>query len=152
MLTAVHFGIRSPGFFGVTARLLDDIRAIEPAFQVSAARFAFFVFLVASALPCLLDLHFMMRELRRGLRAGSRHFARCQGLTLVRADRAAGVSLRASLYPKWRQGTRGVSDVVQSQAHSLMGTAKEKNLIAEIAKKSQRSPRIALLLRSASPF
>jgi hypothetical protein len=54
-----------------------------------AAEFALFIFLVAGALPSLLDLDFVMRKLRRSLRRRRGDFTRCQGLTLVRAASAA---------------------------------------------------------------
>jgi hypothetical protein len=42
---------------------------------VAATEFAFFVFLVAGALPGLLDFDFMMRKLRWSLRTRSSDFA-----------------------------------------------------------------------------
>jgi hypothetical protein len=78
MLTTVNFGIRSPGFFSVAARLLDDVGGVEPALQVSATELALFVFLVAGPLSNFFDFNFMMRKLRRGLHARTCYFARRQ--------------------------------------------------------------------------
>src|ERR1039458_3652212 len=75
MLAAVDLGIRSPGFFGVATGLLDHVGRVEPALQMTPAPLAFFVFLVAGALPGLLDLHLVMGKLRRSLRARSGDFA-----------------------------------------------------------------------------
>src|SRR5580658_420262 len=78
MFAAVDLGVRSPGFFGVAAGLLDDVGRVEPAFQMAAAELAFFVFLVTGALPGLFDFDFMMRKLSWSLRARSCDFASSQ--------------------------------------------------------------------------
>ena len=68
MFAAVNLGVWAPGFFSIAAGLLDYVLAVEPALQMAAAKFTFFVFLVAGALSGLLDFDFMMRKLRRSLR------------------------------------------------------------------------------------
>ena len=68
MFAAIDFGIRSPGLLGIATGLLDDVSAVEPALQVSAAEFALGVFLVAGTLARLLDLHFVMGKLGRSSR------------------------------------------------------------------------------------
>ena len=78
MLAAIHFGIRPPGFFCIAACLLDHVRGVEPALQVSTTELALFVFLVAGPLSNFFDLNFVMRKLCRGLHARARHFARRQ--------------------------------------------------------------------------
>src|SRR6202046_3797327 len=75
VLAAVDFSIRSPGFFGVAASLLDHVLRIKPALQMSPTKLAFFVFLVTGALSRLLGLDLMMRKLRSRARTGSRDFA-----------------------------------------------------------------------------
>src|SRR6202167_2948551 len=91
MLAAVDLGVRPPRFFHVAASLLDHILGIEPALQVSAAELAFFVFLVAGALPGLLNFDFVMRKLCGSLRSGSRDFASRQSTyPHSRGTRAAG--------------------------------------------------------------
>src|SRR6266849_9033611 len=57
---AIHFGVRSPGFLHITAFLFEHVGGIEPAFQVSAAELALFVFLVAGTLSRPLDLYFVV--------------------------------------------------------------------------------------------
>jgi hypothetical protein len=64
VLAAIDFRIRSPGLFGITASLLEHIRGVEPALQMSAAELALGVSLVTGALPWLLDFYFVMWELR----------------------------------------------------------------------------------------
>src|ERR1700730_6540150 len=81
MLAAIPFGLRAPGFFNVTAFALDRVRHVRPELQVAAAEFALLVFLVAGALPGLLDLHFMVRKLRNILRSRSGYCASRQGHT-----------------------------------------------------------------------
>src|ERR1039457_3354186 len=68
---AIHFGVRSPRFLHAAALLLKHIGGVEPAFQMSAAELAFFVFLVAGALARFLDLDFVIRKLRNRVRVGS---------------------------------------------------------------------------------
>src|SRR5208283_1288809 len=81
--------------------LLDHIGRVEPALQVAAAKLSFFVFLVAGALPSLLDFHFVMGKLRRSVRARSGDFASRQRFILVCAARPPPDSaLRTSLYSK----------------------------------------------------
>src|ERR1700757_2572633 len=53
VFAAVNFGAGSPRFFGIAARLLEDVRGIEPALQMAAAELSLFVLLVAGALPGL---------------------------------------------------------------------------------------------------
>jgi ABC-type multidrug transport system fused ATPase/permease subunit len=106
MFAAVDFGVCTPGFFGIAAGLLDYVLAVEPALQMTAAKFSFFVLLVTRTLPSLLDFDFMMRKLRRSLRARSCDFASCQGTHLRCAALAPPESVfgstvvRASLYSK----------------------------------------------------
>lgn len=91
MLAAIHFGVRTPGFFRVAAGMLDYVLRVEPAFQVAAAEFAFFVFFVAGTLSGLLNFDFMMRKLRRSLRSRGRDFASRQSTHLYSCGaRAAG--------------------------------------------------------------
>ena len=85
MFAAIDFGIRSPGLLGIATGLLDHVRGVEPALQVSAAEFALGVFLVAGTLARLLDLHFVMRKLGRS----SRGFGG-QGLSSSLRQSAAG--------------------------------------------------------------
>ena len=78
MLATVDFGVLAPGFFRVATGLLNHIRSVEPALQMSAAELAFLVLLVAGALSRLLNLDLVMRKLRRSLPVRSGHFARRQ--------------------------------------------------------------------------
>src|SRR5258708_32121196 len=101
MLAAVDLGVRPPRFFRIAASLLDHILGIEPALQMPATEFALLVFLVTRALPGLLDLHLVMRKLRRSLRARSCNFAsRQRTYPRLRGVSAAGLPLRTSLYSK----------------------------------------------------
>jgi hypothetical protein len=75
MLAAVDLGVGSPRFFRVAAGLLDDVAGIKPALQMTAAEFSLFVLLIARTLPGFFGFDFMMRKLRRSLRARSRDFA-----------------------------------------------------------------------------
>src|ERR1022692_499091 len=91
VLAAVDLGIRPPGLFRVAAGLLDHILRVEPAFQMAAAEFALFVFLVAGALTGLLDLDLMVGKLGRSLRARRSNFAsRQRTYPRSRGARAAG--------------------------------------------------------------
>jgi hypothetical protein len=61
---------------------------------MAAAELAFLVFLVAGALPGLLDLNFVMRKLRGSLRARSGDFAsRQRTYPRSRGARAAGFGI-----------------------------------------------------------
>ena len=101
MLAAVDFGILAPGFFRVATGLLNHIRSVEPALQMSAAELAFLIPLVAGTLSRLLNLDLVMRKLRRSLRVRSGHFARRQSTYPHSGGAsAAGVGLRAPLYLK----------------------------------------------------
>ena len=91
---------------------------------MSAAEFALFIFLVAGALPGLLDLHFVMRELRRSLCRRRGDFTRCQGLTLVRAASAAEFALTSVI----------VSEVSEIATASASAEGQTKSLTAKIAK------------------
>ena len=64
MLAAVNFGVFAPGFFHVSASLLDHVIAIEPTLQMSTAEFALFVLLIAGTLIELLDLYLVFGKLR----------------------------------------------------------------------------------------
>ena|SRR6266849_1873701 len=64
VLAAIHFRIRPPGLLGVAAGLLEHIRGVEPALEMSTAELALGILLVAGALPWLLEFHFVMRKLR----------------------------------------------------------------------------------------
>ena len=98
MFAAIDLSLRSPGFFSIAAGLLDYVLAVEPALQMAAAEFSFFVLLVAGALPCLLDLDLMVGELRNILRARSGYFASRQGRTpRSSGPNAAGFGLTRSL-------------------------------------------------------
>src|SRR5208337_109000 len=79
MLAAVDLSIQSPGLFHIPAILLDQIHAIKPALQMAAAKLAFLVFLVAGALPRLLDLDLVTGKLRSSLHTRSGDFARHRG-------------------------------------------------------------------------
>src|SRR6266699_3689098 len=63
MLAAVHFSILSPSLRRVAARLFDRVGHVIPAFEMSAAEFAFGVQLIAGALACFLDFDFVMGKL-----------------------------------------------------------------------------------------
>ncbi len=94
MLAAVDFGIRSPGLFGIAARLLDYIFGVEPALQMPTAELAFLILLVAGALPSLFGLDRVMGKLGRSLRARSCNFAsRQRTYPRTRGARAAGFGL-----------------------------------------------------------
>jgi len=75
MFAAVHFGIRTPGFFHVPALLLENVSHIEPALEMAAAEFSLGVLFIASTLPRLLDLYFVMGKLRGSLCTGTYSFA-----------------------------------------------------------------------------
>jgi hypothetical protein len=75
VFAAVDFGLGSPRFLHVAALTLDRVGHIRPELQVAAAEFSFFVFLVAGALPGLLDFNLVVRELLHILGAGSGYFA-----------------------------------------------------------------------------
>src|ERR1700693_5960584 len=83
MFATIYFRIRPPGFFGVAARLLDHIRGVEPALQMSATELALGVFFVTGSLSRLLEFYFVMRKLRRGgcygFGRGQRNSPRCCG-------------------------------------------------------------------------
>ena len=94
MLAAVDFGVLAPGFFRVATGLLNHIRSVEPALQMSAAELAFLVLLVAGTLSRFLNLDLVMRKLGRSLRIRSGHFARRQRTyPHSRGASAAGVGL-----------------------------------------------------------
>src|SRR5260370_38360636 len=78
MLAPVDFGVLAPGFFRVATCLLNHIRSVEPALQMSAAELAFLVLLVAGTLSRFLNLDLVMRKLGRSSRVRSGHFARRQ--------------------------------------------------------------------------
>jgi len=65
VLTAIDFRVRTPGFFRVSALLLEHISRVIPAFKMSAAELALSIFLVAGTLPGLFQFYFVMRELFR---------------------------------------------------------------------------------------
>src|SRR5450432_1388976 len=74
VFAAVDFGLRSPGFLHVAALALDGVGHVGPELQMAAAEFSLFVFLVAGALPGLLDLDLVVRELLHILGAGNGYF------------------------------------------------------------------------------
>src|SRR5205085_3728769 len=61
---AIDFPIGAPGLFRVATFPFENVCGVEPALQMSAAEFAFFVFFVAGALAGLLDFYFVARKLR----------------------------------------------------------------------------------------
>ena len=63
MLAAVHFSILSPSLRHVAARLFDRVGHVIPAFEMSAAEFAFGIQLIAGALSRFLDFDFVMGKL-----------------------------------------------------------------------------------------
>src|SRR6266550_781325 len=63
MLAAVHFSILSPSLRHVAARLFDRVGHVIPAFEMSAAEFAFGIELIAGALSRFLDSDFVMGKL-----------------------------------------------------------------------------------------
>jgi len=69
MFAAIDFRIAAPSLLHITAGLLQDIGSVEPAFEVTAAKLAFLVLLVASPLSRLLNFDFVLGKLRRSLRA-----------------------------------------------------------------------------------
>ena len=73
MFAAIDFGIAAPSLLHITAGLLQDIGSVEPVFEMTAAKLAFLVLLIASSLSRLLDFDFVLGKLRRSLRA------RCYG-------------------------------------------------------------------------
>ena len=75
VLAPIDFGVRPPGLLDVPTLTLDGIGFVEPEFQMPAAELPLRVFLVAGALPSLLDLDLMVGELRNILGARSGHFA-----------------------------------------------------------------------------
>src|SRR3954468_852813 len=81
VFAAIDLRVAAPGLFRISASLLQNVFAIEPALQVSAAKFTLLVFFVAGALTLFLDLHFVIWKLRNVLSAGSGHFASSQGRT-----------------------------------------------------------------------
>jgi hypothetical protein len=98
---------------------------------MSGARLALFIFLVAGALPGLLDLYFVTRKLRRSFYRRRGDFARCQALTLVRAASAAKFALRASLYPKYPKLRWQTRTGVRAGRQSKSLTAKFAKTIRE---------------------
>src|ERR1700683_2351040 len=75
VLATIDLSIRAPGLFRVPASLFQDVGGIEPALQMAATEFSLLIFLVAGALPRLLDLDLVLGKLRNILRARSGHFA-----------------------------------------------------------------------------
>lgn len=69
MLAAIDFRIAAPSLLHITTGLLQDIGSVKPAFEMTAAKLAFFVLLVASPLSRLLNFDFVLGKLRRSLRA-----------------------------------------------------------------------------------
>ena len=69
MFATIDFGIAAPSFFDIPAGLLQDIGSVEPAFEMTAAKLAFFVLLVASPLSRFLNFDFVLGKLRRSLHA-----------------------------------------------------------------------------------
>src|SRR5215467_1054375 len=61
---AIDFPVWAPGFLDVPALPLEHIGGVEPALQVPAAELALFVFFIAGTLARLLDLDFVVGELR----------------------------------------------------------------------------------------
>ena len=78
MLAAIDFGIRTPGFLHVAARLLDRVRHIKPALEMSAAELTFGVFLIARALSHFLDFDFVVGKLLGSGRRGGSSFSYSQ--------------------------------------------------------------------------
>src|SRR6266516_6421756 len=78
MLTTIDFRVRPVGLLDVAALSLDHVSLVRPKLQVPAAELAFLVFLVAGALPSLLDLDLVVGKLWNIVRAGSDHFTSCQ--------------------------------------------------------------------------
>jgi hypothetical protein len=98
MLAAVDFGVLAPGLFRVATGLLDHVRSVEPALQMSATELAFLVLLVAGTLSRFLDLDLVMRKLGRSLRIRSGQFARRQRTyPRSRGASAAGVGLTSAI-------------------------------------------------------
>ena len=69
MFAAIDFSIAAPSLLHITARLLEDIGSVEPAFEVTAAKLALLVLLVASPLSRFLNFDFVLGKLRRSLHA-----------------------------------------------------------------------------------
>src|ERR1700681_4928939 len=84
---AIHFGVRSPGFLHVTAFLFEHVGGVEPAFQVSSAELALFVFLVAGTLSRFLDLDFVVGKLRNRARDGGRCFTGSHSISCAACKR-----------------------------------------------------------------
>jgi hypothetical protein len=128
MFATVDFGVLTPGFFRVATGLLNHIRSVEPAFQMSAAELAFLVLLVAGTLSRLLNLDLVMRKLRRSLRVRSGHFARRQRTyPRSRGASAARVAVRAQLYLKISISLRGakLGEAMNSSPQNFSVAARE---------------------------
>src|ERR1700758_2351871 len=67
IFAAIYLGLRSPGFGNVAAFLLENVRHVVPALEMSAAEFSLRIFFVAGTLPRFLQFHFVIRKLRRSL-------------------------------------------------------------------------------------
>ena len=106
MFATVNLGILTPGLFYIPTGLLDHVGGVEPAFEMSAAELAFFIFLVAGTLAFLFDLHFMFGKLWRSLRrcCSGQRLTSLLGLT-------ARILLRITFYPSSDiQKSRGLVD------------------------------------------
>jgi hypothetical protein len=93
IFATVNLGVFSPRFFRIATSPLHHVGGIEPALQMTAASFAFIIFLVAGALPILLYLHLVIRELRGSLWISPSDFAGSQTSPRSRGAYAAGFSL-----------------------------------------------------------
>jgi hypothetical protein len=120
MLAAINFGVRPPGFFHVTTGLFEHVDPVRPALQMAAAEFAFFILLVAGALPGLLDLYFVTRKLRRSLGVGSGDFASRQRLTSLRLKPAAGFGLTSAIVLEDERRTQAIeAEAAMSYARAV---------------------------------
>jgi len=64
MLAAIDLSLFTPGFFHISTSLLKNVIHVKPALEMSAAKLAFFIFLITGTLIELLDLYFVLRKLR----------------------------------------------------------------------------------------
>jgi hypothetical protein len=108
MFAAIDFRIAPPGFLHIAASLLQHIRGVEPALQVSTAKLAFLVLLVAGPLSRLLDLDLVVGKLRRSQCARGRGCGQKVHPLFERLSR--GIQLRSSILLEAFCGTPDLQD------------------------------------------
>jgi hypothetical protein len=95
MFEAIDLNIASPGFLHIAASLLHRVCSVEPALEMPATELAFLVLFVARPLSRLLDLDFVVGELRRSLSA--RCYACRQKVHPRSSGSCRGIQLRSSI-------------------------------------------------------